>query len=64
MRFIATAKVAIVDLDRDRGERVAEAIRQASGFTKTRARWSEVSWRCRANSGGSAAEIVLSGDMA
>ena len=40
------------------------AIRQASGFTKTRARWSEVSWRCRANSGGSAAEIVLSGDMA
>lgn len=38
-------------------------IRQASGFTKTRAQWSVVTWMCRANSGGSAAEIVLSGDM-
>ena len=40
------------------------AIRQASSLTKTRARWSVVTWYCRANSGGSAAEIVLSGDMA
>jgi len=40
------------------------SIRQADSYTKTRARWSVVSWYCRANSGGSAAEIVLSGDMA
>lgn len=40
------------------------AIRQASSFTKSRAQWSVVSWYCRANSGGTAAEIVLSGDMA
>lgn len=40
------------------------AIRQADSYTKTRARWSVVTWYCRANSGGSAAEIVLSGDMA
>jgi hypothetical protein len=39
------------------------AIRQADSFTKSRARWSVVSWYCRANT-GSAAEIVLSGDMA
>jgi hypothetical protein len=38
--------------------------RQASSLTKTRAQWSEVALRVRANSGGSAAEFVLSGDMA
>lgn len=38
--------------------------RQASGYTKTRAQWSEVSLNVRSNSGGSAAEYVLSGDMA
>lgn len=38
--------------------------RQASSYTKTRARWSEVTMRVRANSGGAAAEYVLSGDMA
>lgn len=37
--------------------------RQASGFTKTRAQWSEIAMRVRANA-GSAAEYVLSGDMA
>lgn len=40
------------------------ALRQADSFTKTRTRWSVVTWYCRANSGGSAAEIILSGDMA
>lgn len=35
---------------------------QASSYTKTRARYSVVSWYCRANA-GSAAVIVLSGDM-
>jgi len=40
------------------------AIRQADSYTKTRTRWSVVTWYCRANAGGSAAEIVLSGDMA
>lgn len=40
------------------------SIRQADSYAKTRARWSVVSWYCRANSGGSAAEIVLAGDMA
>ncbi len=39
-------------------------LRQASSYTKTRTQWSVVSWYCRANAGGSAAEIVLSGDMA
>lgn len=39
-------------------------LRQANAYTKTRTQWSVVSWYCRANSGGSAAEIVLSGDMA
>lgn len=38
-------------------------IRQASGYTKTRAQWSVVTWFVRTNSGGSAAEYVLSGDM-
>lgn len=38
--------------------------RQASGFAKTRAQWSEIAMRVRANAGGSAAEYVLSGDMA
>ena len=38
--------------------------RQASGLSKTRAQWSEIALRVRANSGGSAAEYVLSGDMA
>jgi len=38
--------------------------RQASSFNKTRAQWSEIAMRVRANSGGSAAEYVLSGDMA
>lgn len=38
--------------------------RQASSYTKTRAQWSEVSLNVRTNVGGSAAEFVLSGDMA
>lgn len=38
--------------------------RQASGLSKTRAQWSEIALRVRANAGGSAAEYVLSGDMA
>ena len=38
-------------------------LRQASSYTKTRTQWSVVSWYCRANPGGTAAEIVLSGDM-
>lgn len=40
------------------------AIRQADSFTKTRKQWSEVTWHVRTNSGGTAAEYVLSGDMA
>jgi hypothetical protein len=39
-------------------------IRQADSFTKTAKQYAEVSWRVRANSGGSAAEYVLSGNMA
>lgn len=38
-------------------------IRQADSLTKARKQWSEVSVSVRANSGGSAAEFVLSGDM-
>lgn len=37
--------------------------RQSSALNKTRAQWSEVTLYVRANSGGSAAEYVLSGDM-
>jgi hypothetical protein len=37
---------------------------QRSGFTKTAGQWAVVSWYVRTNSGGSAAEYVLSGDMA
>ena len=38
-------------------------IRQADSLTKARKQWSEVSVSVRANSGGSAAEYVISGDM-
>jgi hypothetical protein len=39
-------------------------IRQADSLTKARKQWSEVSVSVRANSGGTAAEYILSGDMA
>lgn len=38
--------------------------RQRQGFTKTAGQWAMVSMYVRANSGGSAAEYVLAGDMA
>lgn len=38
-------------------------LRQADSYTHTRTQWSVVSWYVRANPGGTAAEIVLSGDM-
>lgn len=38
-------------------------LRQASSLTKTRARWSVISWYVR-TFGAGAAEVVLSGDMA
>lgn len=39
-------------------------IRQRQSFTKMAGQWAVVSWYVRKNVGGTAAEIVLSGDMA